>query len=179
MQRIDSVRVMGDAFAISKVDSLNLKDEFNQVKGKIMTIYFQEGQLKEARVKGNAQAITYADNQDEKTKKVDRIGIAYSTCGEIITEFEEKKVQTITCNIGALTDLYPMSKVAKAKRFFPDFNWNTKDRLQRWRDIFLDTPNYPEKQYTSDNTLYDAAQGIIKSKEDAEKAKEPKRVKKE
>lgn len=71
-----------------------------------------------------------------------------------------------------------MSKVAKAKRFFPDFNWNTKDRLQRWRDIFLDTPNYPEKQYTSDNTLYDAAQGIIKSKEDAEKAKEPKRVKK-
>ena len=42
----------------------------------------------------------------------------------------------------------------------------------------LDTPNYPEKQYTSDNTLYDAAQGIIKSKEDAEKAKEPKRVKK-
>ncbi|AQX09253.1 OstA-like protein [Elizabethkingia ursingii] len=179
MQRIDSVRVVGDAFAISKVDSLNLKDEFNQVKGKIMTIYFQEGQLKEARVKGNAQAITYADNQDEKTKKVDRIGIAYSTCGEIITEFEEKKVQTITCNIGALTDLYPMSKVAKAKRFFPDFNWNTKDRLQRWRDIFLDTPNYPEKQYTSDNTLYDAAQGIIKGKEDAQKAKEPKRVKKE
>lgn len=56
-----------------------------------MTIYFQEGQLKEARVKGNAQAITYADNQDEKTKKVDRIGIAYSTCGEIITESEEKK----------------------------------------------------------------------------------------
>ena len=52
MQRIDSVRVIGDAFAISKVDSLNLKDEFNQVKGKIMTIYFQEGQLKEARVKG-------------------------------------------------------------------------------------------------------------------------------
>lgn len=30
MQRIDSVRVIGDAFAISKVDSLNLKDEFNQ-----------------------------------------------------------------------------------------------------------------------------------------------------
>ena len=179
MERIDSVRVMGNAFAISKVDSLNMKDEFNQVKGKLMTIYFKDGDISEARVKGNAQAITYADSQDEKTKKVDRIGIAYSTCGEIITEFLERKVQTITCNINALTDLYPMSKISKQKRFFPDFNWNTKDRLQRWRDIFLDTPNYPEKEYISDNALYDAAQSIIKSKEDAQKAKEPQRVKKE
>ena len=55
-----------------------------------MTIYFQEGQLKEARVKVMLRQL-HMQTIRTKTKKVDRIGIAYSTCGEIITEFRRKK----------------------------------------------------------------------------------------
>ena len=32
-----------------------------------------------------------------------------------------------------------MSKIAPDKRKFPDFNWNTKDHPQKWKDIFLDS----------------------------------------
>lgn len=175
---IDSLKVVGNAFAISKADSLNLKDEFNQVKGKLMTVYYKENKIQLAKVIGNAQAITYADDQNEKTKETERIGVSLSTCGTIEAEFEENKVQIISCNVGANTDIYPMSKISREKRFFPDFNWNTKDRLRKWQDIFLNTPGYDEVKYESDDALYNAAQKVIDDAKLKEEAKKPKRVRK-
>ncbi len=175
---IDSLKVIGNAFAISKADSLNLKDEFNQVKGKNMTVYYKENEIQLAKVIGNAQAITYADDQNEQTKETERIGVSLSTCGIIEALFEAKKVQIISCNIGALVDTYPMSMISKEQRFFSDFNWNTKDRLMKWQDIFLDSPNYEEVKYVSDNPLYDAAQAEKEKAQAAEEAKKPKRVRK-
>src|SRR5690606_22917872 len=173
---IDSLKVIGNAFAISKADSLNLKDEFNQVKGKLMTVYYKENQVNLANVIGNAQAVTYADDQNERTRETERIGVALSTCGIIEALFEERRVQIISCNIGALTDIYPMSKISKEMRFLQGFNWNTKDRLLKWQDIFLDTPNYEEVQYTADNPLFDAAQAEVDRARAEEEAKKPKRV---
>lgn len=177
-ENIDSLKVVGNAFAISKADSLNLKDEFNQVKGKLMSVYYQNGEVKLAKVIGNAQAINYADDQNEKTKQTERIGVAISSCGVIEAEFEERKVQIISCNIGANSEVYPMSKIAKKDRFLPDFNWNTKDRPLKWEDIFLDTPNNPETVYESDDSLYDQAQEIIQKNKEKEEAKKPKRTRK-
>ncbi|QNS42623.1 organic solvent tolerance protein OstA [Chryseobacterium manosquense] len=175
---IDSLKVVGNAFAISKADSLNLKDEFNQVKGKLMTVYYKENKVNLAKVIGNAQAITYADDQNEKTKETERIGVSLSTCGTIEAEFEENKVQIITCNVGANVDTFPMSHISREKRFFPDFNWNTKDRLRKWQDIFLNTPGYDEVKYESDDALYNAAQKVIDDAKLKEEAKKPKRVRK-
>lgn len=175
---IDSLRVIGNAFAISKADSLNMKDEFNQVKGKLMTVYYEKNDVKLAKVIGNGQAITYADDQNEKTKEVERIGVSLSTCGTIEAEFEDRKVQIISCNIGANTDIYPMSLISREKRFFPDFNWNTKDRLRTWRDIFVETPEYPETKYEANDALYNAAQKAIDDAKAKEEAKKPKRARK-
>lgn len=175
---IDSLKVVGNAFAISKADSLNLKDEFNQVKGKLMTVYYKENKIQLAKVIGNAQAITYADDQNEKTNETERIGVSLSTCGTIEAEFEENKVQIITCNVGANVDTFPMSQISREKRFFPDFNWNTKDRLRKWQDIFLNTPGYDEVKYESDDALYNAAQKVIDDAKLKEEAKKPKRVRK-
>lgn len=175
---IDSLKVIGNAFAITKVDSLTKKDEFHQVKGKLMTVYYKENEINLAKVIGNAQSITYADDQNEKTKKTERIGITLSTCGTIETLFEQRRIQVVECNIGANNDTYPMSKISKDQRFFPDFNWNTKDRLRKWQDIFLDTPDYEEIQYESDDSLYNAAQKVIDDAKAKEEAKKPKRERK-
>ncbi|WP_326987650.1 OstA-like protein [Chryseobacterium sp. MP_3.2] len=177
-ENIDSLKVIGNAFAISKADSLNLKDEFNQIKGKLMIIYYKDNDINLAKVIGNAQAITYADDENEKTKEVERIGIALSTCGTIEAEFEARRVQIISCNIGAQTDIFPMSQISREKRFFSDFNWNTKDRLRKWQDIFVDSPNYEEIQYVSDDALFNAAQKVVDDAKAAEEAKKPKRVRK-
>lgn len=174
----DSIRVIGNAFAISKADSLNLKDEFNQIKSKNMIVYLKDNAIDIAKAVGNAQAITYADDENQKTHVVTRIGVALSTCGEIVAEFLERRLEIVDCNIGANTDTYPMSKISKDERFFKDFNWNTKDRPQKWRDIFLDTPNYPEIVYQSDNSLFERADAERKKLEEKNKPKTPVRVKK-
>ncbi len=177
-ENIDSLKVIGNAFAISKSDSLNMKDEFDQVKGKLMTVIYVDNDIKTAKVIGNAQSITYADDVNEKTKIKERIGINIATCGIIEAEFEERKIQVVSCNIGANADTSPMSLVPKEKRFFPDFNWNTKDRLKKWQDIFVETPNYEEIKYESDDKLYDKAQDEVKKQKEKQEANKPKRIKK-
>lgn len=168
---IDSLKVIGNAFAISKADSANLKDEFNQIKGKLISVYYQQNEVKLAKVIGNAQAITYAESENKKTGGLERIGVALSTCGTIEADFTNQQIQIISCNIGANSDIYPMSKIAQKQRFFPDFNWNTKDRLLRWQDIFEDSPNNPEIIYTSDNALFQQAETARKKIEEANKPK--------
>lgn len=175
---LDSLKVIGNAFAITKVDSLTLKDEFNQVKGKYMTVYYEKNNIKEARVVGNAQSIAYVDDVNKETKKPERIGITLSTCGIIGALFEEKALQIISCSIGANSDTYPMSRIEPAKRKFADFNWNTKDRIRKWQDILVDTPNYEEIKYTSDDKLYNQAQEAIEKEQAKEEAKKPKRTRK-
>ena len=174
-ENIDSLKVIGNAFAISKADSLNLKDEFNQIKGKLISVFYKENQIKLAKVIGNAQAITYADDDNKKTGGLERIGVALSTCGTIEADFADQKIQIISCNIGANSDIYPMSKISKKQRFFPDFNWNTKDRLLKWQDIFVDSPNNPEIIYTSDDALFQQAEEARKKIEEKNKPKEIKR----
>lgn len=175
---LDSLKVIGNAFAISKVDSLTLKDEFNQVKGKFMTVYYQNNDIKEAKVIGNAQSIVYVDDADKETKKPQRIGITLSTCGIIGALFEEKALQIVSCSIGANSDTYPMSRIEPAKRKFTDFNWNTKDRIRKWQDILVDTPDYEEIKYQSETSLYDKAQESIDKEKAKEEAKKPKRTRK-
>ncbi len=174
-ERIDSLNVIGNAFAISKADSLNLKDEFNQVKGKLMSVYYEDNEVNMAKVIGNGEAITYADDENEQTRETERLGVSVSTCGIIEALFEERRVQIISCNIGATTDVYPMSQISDEMRFLSGFNWNTKDRLQRWQDIFLDSPGYEDIQYTADNPFYEAAKTEADRIRAAEEAKNPKR----
>ncbi len=177
-ENIDSLKVIGNAFAISKVDSLNLKDEFNQVKGKFMTVYYENNDIKEARVVGNAQSIVYVDDVDQETKQPQRIGITLSTCGIIGALFEQRGLQIISCSIAANSDTYPMSKIEPEKRKFSDFNWNTKDRIRKWQDILVDSPNYEEIKYSADNELFNQAQEAIDKERAKEEAKKPKRVRK-
>lgn len=176
-EKMDSVKVLGNAFAITKADSLNMKDEFNQIKGKWMGIYLKEGNIDLAKSVGNAQSILYADDTDEKTKEVKRIGVAIAVSGEIEAQFVEKKIEMITYNIGAQSDIYPMSKISRERRFFPDFNWNTKDRPQKWKDIFLDSPNYEDIKYESDDSYYSKAEDERLKLEEKNKPKTPVRVK--
>ena len=177
-ENIDSIKVIGNGFAISKADSLNMKDEFNQVKGKLMAVYYEGKNIRDIKVIGNAQAITFDDDYNEKTKQNERLGITLSSCGIIGAFFEQQEMQIISCSIGALSSTYPMSKIGPDKKKFPDFNWNTKDRIRKWQDILVDTPNYEEIKYESGDALFNQAQEIIDKQRAAEEAKKPKRVRK-
>lgn len=177
-ENIDSLKVIGNGFAIAKVDSLNLLDEFHQVKGKLMTVYYEGPDIKEIKVIGNAEAITYADEFNKKTKVNDRIGVTVSLCGIIGALFDQRQVQIISCSIGAAAKTYPMSQISPEQKKFEDFNWNTKDRIRKWQDILVDSPNYEEIKYEPNDALYNKVQEVAEKEKAKEEAKKPKRVRK-
>lgn len=141
---MDSVRVFNNAFAISKVDSLNVKD-FNQVKGKFMTGYFLNNQLNLVEVHENAQAVTFVDDDDKEKEEKERIGINLSNCGIIEAEIEGSNVEVLACRIQANSKLYPESKLPPEAKFLKDFKWRGEEKMKHWTDIFGgDPPDYIE-----------------------------------
>lgn len=142
-QVLDSVRVFNNAFAISKVDSLNEK-EFNQVKGKFMTGFFLNNKLNLVEVHENAQALTFVDDKDEKEKTKERIGINMSDCGIIEAEINGNDVDVLACRIQAASKLYPESKLPEKSRYLKDFVWRADEKMERWQDIFENPPEYLE-----------------------------------
>lgn len=140
---MDSVRIFNHAFAISKVDSLNLKD-FNQVKGNFMTGYFLNNELHLVEVHENAQSVTYVDEESENSDEKERIGINLSNCGIIEAEINGSEVEVLSCRIQAHSKLFPESKLPENDRYLKDFEWREKERLRRWQDIFGDPPDLQE-----------------------------------
>lgn len=177
-ENLDSLKIIGNAFAISKVDSLNIKDEFNQIRGKYISVHLQNNEIKTIKVSENAQSITYAERENTQTRTMERLGITLSNCGEMETLFENKQVYIISCNIGANNDTYPMSKIAPNRRKFPDFNWNTRDRPRKWKDIFLHSPNNKEILYQADTELFDQAENKRQEQEEKQNTNKIKRIRK-
>lgn len=136
---MDSVRVWNNAFAISKVDSLTIKD-FNQVKGKFMVAYYLNNKIDWIEVHENAQSITFVDDENKETQQKERIGINLSDCGIIQADINENEVEVLACKIQANSKLYPESKLPEKSRYLKDFKWRGEERMKRWQDIFDDPP---------------------------------------
>lgn len=138
-EKFDSVNILENAFAISKVDSLK-DNEFNQVKGKDMTVYFYNDEIDFMRVIGNAVALSYMDDTDKKTKLKERMGIDVTYCGIIEVDVVGKEIETIACSVKANGKTYPESKFPEELRYLPDFKWRFAESLKSWKDIFITKP---------------------------------------
>ncbi len=138
-ERMDSIHVKSNAFAISKTDSLTVSD-FNQVKGRFMMGLIDQEELRYIKVKGNAENIVFIDDEDPDTGVVSRFGINKSTCGIIEADFYERIVNIVECNINGQGKVYPVSMLPANNRYLADFVWRSKERPKRWQDIFLDIP---------------------------------------
>jgi lipopolysaccharide export system protein LptA len=134
-QAIDSIYGRAHAFVISKVDSLSPKPEFNQAKGRMLHAYFENEELHFVDLKGNAESITYVE-EDSKSKGKERMGISISVCGILQGEFIDRKIDIISCQLSAESKLYPESKLPEQNRYLSDFEWRDDERLKKWQDIF-------------------------------------------
>ncbi len=137
-EKIDSMKVFNNAFVIAKVDSL-AENEFHQIKGKYLTVLFQDDKIDFINVEENAVALTYMDDTDQKTKEKERYGINISYCGIIEVDVVGKDVELVACRIKSDGKMYPLSKFPEEMRYLPDFKWRISERLNTWRDIFIES----------------------------------------
>ncbi|WP_103327302.1 OstA-like protein [Bacteroidetes bacterium endosymbiont of Geopemphigus sp.] len=147
---LDSMQIIGNAFASSKVDSLNEK-EFNQLKGRFMSAYFKNSQIDSIEAKGNAQSLFFAEEEDQRNKVKRRIGINRSNCGLILAWFTpEQKIRKVSCRQKAHSILSPEVKFPEQEHFLSHFQWRDKERPIKKEEIFIpDILSYRKEQEKS------------------------------
>lgn len=144
-EKLDSMQIKNNAFAISQRDTIFPKD-FNQVKSKNMSALFQNDSLRWVQASGNAQSTLYLEDENKKTKTKQLLGINRSDCGIIEATFYQKQIDILSCKIDQKSHLYPPFDFPEDQRYLPDFKWRGEERFKRWQDIMATEPVKKENE---------------------------------
>ncbi len=126
-EKLDSLKVFGNAFIISIVDSL----KYNQVKGRNMFGRFSGNELKRVFVNGNGQSLYYARQEDKSY-----IGMNRSISSNIIIKFKNKQVDQIGFLKKPEATLYPLKDVTPDMTELEGFFTRFEERPTQKADIF-------------------------------------------
>jgi lipopolysaccharide export system protein LptA len=110
---VDMVEVIGSAFIYSKDDTLAI----NQVSGKLITSYFQNGKLNKAHVSGNALSVYFVEEDSKNTKyetTKEYTGINRAESSELYLYFKEKnQIKKIVMTPNSNGVMYTPDKIDK------------------------------------------------------------------
>ncbi len=128
-EKLDSLKVLGNAFIISK-DTVG--NGWNQVKGVNLYGKFKENKLSEADVVKNTEIVYYMRNDKDN----ELIGINKSVSSRINLKLENSKIDEITQYDKPDSDLYPEKDLPENARQLRGFMNRSDERLLSKDDIF-------------------------------------------
>lgn len=136
-EKLDRVYMKDKAFAIMTDTLLN----FNQMKGRKMTGYFQEGQIQKLFIEGNGESLYYALEADTLTQGVNRILSATIELG-----FEDGYIKKSNFGIRPDGKFIPVQKIDEKNGQLEGFKWRIGDRPNRkdideWRKVIEIDPD--------------------------------------
>ncbi|MFY0644497.1 MAG: hypothetical protein JXR19_08525 [Bacteroidia bacterium] len=113
-----------DAFLNGFMIEKDVHGMFNQVSGKTVTGFFEEGELNRIGVNGNGQSVYYALDDSSNYSGVNDI-----LCGEMVIYMDSsRKVDKIHFLSQPKASFYPMEKFPSSKSRLNGFNWNSGAR---------------------------------------------------
>lgn len=124
--RVDRFHLNNKAMIINQLDSIM----FNQIKGRNMTGYMRNNELKQVDVEGNGEVIYYPDDQGVI------IGLNKTICSNIKIYLQEKKLKDIVFLNKPEGQLNPVLMVKPEDRKLKDFQWRIELRPISKTDIF-------------------------------------------
>ncbi|MCF8336041.1 MAG: organic solvent tolerance protein OstA, partial [Bacteroidales bacterium] len=123
------------AFMISR----EAEDRFNQIKGKTMTGYFQNNNLKTVEVNGNGETIYYTKDEN------DIVGVNKAVSSNLLIKLKDNQVTRVTMLEQPDGTLYPLGDLKETK--LSGFHWLEGFRPRSKYDIFLTSQGYkPEEE---------------------------------
>nr|WP_029282614.1 OstA-like protein [Pedobacter sp. R20-19] len=127
-KKLNNLQSIRNAFLVNTPkDSLR----FNQIKGRLMTGFFNNGKLKTMYVDGNAESIYYT--QDDSTKVYKEMNQTLSSRIKFIFKDNENDIEDIVYIKGVEGALNPESKVSK-DNVLKGFSWKPKERPKNKKD---------------------------------------------
>ena len=127
---IDSIHVVNQALMAERLDSVH----YNQVAGREMNFYFENGQLKENRVIGNVLVNYFAYDDDSLM-----IGMNHTETSLLRLFMENKQLSKIWTRESKGT-FYPLLFVTDKEAYLSNFAWFDYMRPSSAADIFIWVP---------------------------------------
>ncbi len=132
-KKINRIYMVSDAFVASQDTLLN----FNQIKGRKMTAYFNDKSIDHVIVVGNGESIYYALQQKEegtgvKKEKVTIVsGMNKIVCSNMRINFKQGKVNNISFYINPDASFIPPHELQDEDKLLRGFLWRGGDRPNR------------------------------------------------
>jgi lipopolysaccharide export system protein LptA len=128
---LDRMYIEKDAFIASQADSLH----FNQIKGREMTGFFREGQLRKVDVNGNGESVYFIKEESADGDK--DIGMNKVICSDIIIYIDSNQVKQIKFLDVPSGVMHPQDKIPQEDLVLKGFKWDESGRPLRKEDIFI------------------------------------------
>ena len=129
-QKLDSLKVLGNAFMIQK-DSAG----YNQTKGRNLYGKFIDNDLRIVDVMGNGEVLHYVRNDEQEL-----IGISKILCSNIQVELENSIIQSIAFLVNPDGKTYPEEEIHINDRELKGFSWREEEKPIDKDDIFRHDP---------------------------------------
>jgi len=123
---IQKIRMINNSFIV------NSKDEylFNQIKGKEMISFFEDGKINYVEVNGNAESVYFVSDDIDAY-----IGVNKAIGSEMVIRFEDNEVQTIKIIKEVESKFIPIQEAELEELKLEGFKWMPLIRPQGVNDI--------------------------------------------
>lgn len=134
-KKINSAQVLQNAFIANQQTDTT---KFNQIKGKMITAFFNHGEIRNMYVDGNAESISYDKKADGKYQQNQTIS------ARLKITFENKEIASVKAVKGIEGTFSPPNKIAK-EGLLTGFIWKPELRPKSKNDIIKgSTPVKPK-----------------------------------
>ena len=125
---IDWAHIQNQALSAEQVDSLN----YNQVSGKDIKAYFENGEMKQVDVIGSVRVVYYPMEKDSTL-----LGMNVSETSQLSMFLQNRKLKKMIMSPKSNGTLYPMTQIPKNKMKLDNFAWFDHVRPLSKEDIFI------------------------------------------
>lgn len=144
---LDKLLVYENSMLIDKVDSA----QYNQIKGRKLTGYFEKNELYKVIIQGNGQSLYYAteetklppdttqlkDGEPPKPQIIEKvIGVNLALCSNIAIYLQDRRVERIRFLVSPDGSFVPIHLFNKDESFLEGFTWQGHRRPLDRHDIF-------------------------------------------
>lgn len=158
---IDKILMKDRALIINSPDEVY----FNQIKGKNITAFFLENELRKMKVVGNAESIYYALDDDKAY-----VGLNKTVCSEMLMYFSNNSVDDIRFYAQPKANTYPMGQINHTTKRLEGFRWEIDKRPNTLEDLLKVKEKEKPKEKTDAEEAIDENQALTADKkEDAAK----------
>lgn len=138
-KQIRHINFLGKPIMIQHADTLS-EYRFNQMTGKFMTAFFQDGKLHRLDIDLNAESVYYLFEEEQKGGKLMGVNIGQSSTMTVVIKNNEPWQITARNNPSFFMDRE--EKLDKSQLFLKHFRWLPKKRPHSPQSIFS-SPSHP------------------------------------